>query len=236
MKSIYISHGDKGGCGKSLWAMIVASILSVKKERFLLVEADANLSGGQPDVGPRFEHDSYADVVMAPIAGQESPEDLIADLFEIIEQTDAEHIVINTPAGASETLEKVGELIGLACQTLGYRLVVFYNLFKTEVAVKQAEAVLNGKLAEYTTEFFFVKNEFFGIPELSELMNTIPSFTISVLHKNVMERLSDKQNFAEALTTFPVLQRIQVEQFFKELQNQGLFDVLSHIDNSFKGE
>ncbi|QBZ82749.1 protein mobD [Hydrogenovibrio crunogenus] len=225
-KTIYISHGDKGGCGKSLLAMIIASILSVKKMPLLLVEADANQSGGQPDVAPRFENDDYAEVVMAPISGQESAEDLIADLFEIIEQTDVEHIVINTPAGASETLEQVGELIGLACKSLGYRLVIFYNIFKTEVAVKQAELVLEGNLVKHADELYLVKNAFFGIPELSSRISLLESFEIPVLHKNVMEKLGDRQNFAKALKTFPIMQRIQVEQFFKSLQNQGFFEVL----------
>lgn len=225
MKSIYISHGDKGGCGKSFFATIIASKLSEQKIPFLLVEADANLAGGQPDVAPRFENDLYAQVVRAPISGQAAAEDLIADLFEVIEQSDVEHVVINTPAGASEVLEQVGELIGLACQNLGYRLVIFYNLFKTDVAVKQAETVLKGKLAEYATEFYFVKNEFFGIAELTELMNKKPSFTVPFLNKNVTDRLEANQSLVDA-KRFQIMQKIQVEQFYNNLEQQGLFRVL----------
>jgi hypothetical protein len=227
MKNIYISHGDKGGCGKSFLANVIASIFSMNEEKFLLVEADANLSGGQPDVAPRFEHNPYAEVVMAPISGQESAEDLIADLFEVIEQTEVKHVVINTPAGASETLEQVGELIGLACENLGYRLVVLYNLFKTEVAVRQAQAVLNGKLVEYATEFYFVKNEFFGAPSLPGHMDSLPSLTVPMLHKNVMDRLGDKQGLADALKSLSIMQKIQLEQFLNSLRKQGLFEILN---------
>lgn len=224
-KSIYISHGDKGGCGKSMLAMTIASILSINKEHFLLVEADSNLNGGQPDVSPRFEDDRFAEVVMAPISGQESAQDLITDLFDIIEQTDVKHVVINTPAGASEQLEQVGSLVGLACANLGYRLVVFYNIFKTEVAVRQAQSVLKGKLAEYANEFYLVKSDFFGAPS-SHLISSLPSLTMPILHKNVMDSLGDRKNLAEALETFPILRKIQVEFFLKTLSDQGLNSVI----------
>lgn len=225
-KTIYISHGDKGGCGKSFLAMYIASLFEMYEAPYLLVEADASQSGGQPDVAPRFENSKYGQVVRAPISGKGSAEDLIADLFEVVQQSDVEHVVINTPAGASEQLEQVGELVGMACQGLGYRLVIFYNLFKTDVAVEQAENILYGRLAEYADEFYFVKNDYFGIPDLSLAMQEIPSFTFPVLHKNVMDRLKSNQNLSDGIKEFPMMQKIQIEQFVKSMKQQGFLEVL----------
>lgn len=230
MKSIYFIHGDKGGCGKSFFATAIGSLFEQAQVPFLIVEADANDSGGQPDVAPRFENSSYSQVMKAPISGEGSTQDLIADLFEAIEQTDVEHVIVNTPAGASEHLEKVGELIGMAAQSLGYRLLIFYNLFKTDVALSRAVSVKNGSLAKFADEFYLVKSEFFGVPETPSELRKLHSIIVPVLHKNVMDKMASNQNLHDVLSSFFIMQRIQVEQFLNSLRGQGLLEILT-IEN-----
>lgn len=59
-KTIIISHGDKGGCGKSHVAMVVGSELAKTNTPMLIIDADAieNGDGGDGDVAGRFG--SYA--------------------------------------------------------------------------------------------------------------------------------------------------------------------------------
>ena len=226
IKTIFISHGDKGGCGKSFLSTVIGSTLEFKEQKFLLVEADASEGGGQPDVAPRFLESKYAEVVKAPISGGAESVDLIAELFELIEQSDAEFVVINSPAGASQVLETVGQLITEACRQLDYRLVIFYNLFKTEVALAQAEKVINGDLVGGADEFYLVNNQFFGTPVLSGKLEQIPTLTLPVLHKNVVDRISSDTSFADAIDYLPTMQKIQLQQFFSKLMDQGLANVL----------
>lgn len=230
MKTIYLSHGDKGGTGKSFVANTIGSFFEMNKQPFLLIEADANENGGQPDVGPRFELSEYAQVASAPISGAGSSRDLIAQLFELIDSTDVEHIVINTPAGASEVLDDVGELLGMACKELGLRLVIFYSLFKTDVALKQAEKVMHGSLAKYAHEIYLVKNHFFGTAKISKALNSYPVFEFDVIHENVMRLIKEDESLAEALIRLPVLQRIQLNQFFEALKRQDIEIVLQLLE------
>lgn len=232
MKKIIISHGDKGGCGKSMVATILGSFFELKGVPFLLIEADAEESSGQPDVAPRFQDSSFGTVVTVPLSGKKAATDLIADLFDIIEQSESNYIVINTPAGASAILQDVSELIGEASAALGYELIIFYSLFKTDAALKLSERVLEGKLASYSSEFIFVKNEFFGIPELNHKLKKVPCVTIQTLHRNVLDRVKSDQNFSDAINKLGVLQQIQIHQWFRGMEVSGLFDFIN--EDEFK--
>lgn len=226
MKSIYLSHGDKGGSGKSFMADVIGSFLEMNQIPFLLIEADANENGGQPDVAPKFELSEYAQVASAPISGNGSATDLIAELFTLIEASEVEHVVINTPAGASDVLDDVGELLNLACKELGYRLVVFYSLFKTDVALKQAEKAMKGSLIKNLNELYLVQNEFFGVQKLTSRLSIFESIKVEIIHENVMRLIKADMSLAKALDSLPVLQRIQLNKFFENMKDQGLQSIL----------
>uniref|UniRef100_UPI0005C964E0 hypothetical protein n=1 Tax=Thiomicrospira microaerophila TaxID=406020 RepID=UPI0005C964E0 len=231
-KHIYISHGNKGGTGKSFLAVMIGSIYELYDIPFLLIDTDANQVGGQPDVGPRFERSSKAQVVYAPLTGEDSAEDLLAELFEIIENYRGEHIILNTPAGASEQLERVGELIGMTCSDLEIDIHVFYNVFNSTLAVKQAEDLLTGSIARYATDYYIVKNKFFGLPQLTPALEKLPCFTLPIIHSNVIDRLNQNENFAQILSTLPAFQRAQLSQAFTNLANNGFLTALNIINNN----
>lgn len=228
-KKIIVSHGNKGGCGKSVVSNTVCSFFETHEIPFLLVEADANEKGGQPDVGPLFIESEYGSVISAPLQGDKTPVDMIADIFDIIEGSSAQYVVINTPAGASAALDEVGDLISDVAEGMGYDIIILYSLFNSPMAIVQAKKVLEERLARDARHFLFIKNEFFGIPDLSlePTLCSVPSVTLKVLHQNLMSKIQQNQSLAVALNELPLVQKIQLKQWFNDLIEQGFFTLIT---------
>ncbi|WP_440998133.1 hypothetical protein [Arhodomonas sp. SL1] len=164
-KTLIISHGDKGGCGKSTVATIIGSRLLEKGTPFVLIEADAGEgSGGQPDVAPRFTgRDNVQVTEMSMRQEGRHVEDMIAKMFGAIENWEQEYILMNTPANASATLEYVGDLIAAAVEEMGIDLRVAYSFDRSDAAVANAAAAAKGHILRAATHAAFVVNEHFGI-------------------------------------------------------------------------
>lgn len=125
-KHIYISHGDKGGVGKSVLSAAVAEALLRESGKLALVEGDAT----QPDVALRYEQDPGVIVGILPLnrAGDANP--AVSAFAKWLEESDPQAVVINLPAGASDTLDEHGGLIRELADALGYNLVCYYSLGK----------------------------------------------------------------------------------------------------------
>lgn len=121
---IFISHGEKGGVGKSRLAMVLIDYLLKHNLRpVVLVEGDKS---GQ-DVGER-----YADIVETGFINLNRP-DHMQEAFSslgnwIEEHGEGKHVVINLPGQASDTLDKFADLLAATMEMAGQELVVFYSL------------------------------------------------------------------------------------------------------------
>lgn len=138
---IIISHGDKGGVGKSLVAAAAVDTIIASNENAVvaLVEGDNT----QPDVAPRFKN---VDNVIAFQASLNAPELGYERLGEIIgkvlngvaesgDSTDNVSIVINTPAGFSETFNDEAQgLLKSIVDGFGAKLTILYSVGNTAIA------------------------------------------------------------------------------------------------------
>lgn len=138
MKTILMVHGDKGGVGKSTFASLAADFVLHQFGKVAVVEGDAT-SG---DVGSRFKGVEGATVIYVDLARPDMSEEAVVRLFTLIEKDTgmADHIVINTPATASKTLDGQADLIKPAVEALGYKFIVAWI-----VDVGDDSAILNAK-------------------------------------------------------------------------------------------
>lgn len=122
MKSIFVATGDKGGIGKSTVAEVMAEHAARRYGGVLVVEGDALIT----DVAPRAVHVDGASVVTVDLARQDASEDAITALFSVIEErsADIDHVVINTPASVSSTIDRQADLIRPICDEMGMTLIV----------------------------------------------------------------------------------------------------------------
>lgn len=162
--TIYVSHGEKGGVGKSRLAMVLVDYLLVKGRTVVVVEGDR--SGA--DVGMR-----YRGVVSAteflnlnrPDAMEEAFNDL-ATALETFEGGDTD-IVVNLPGQASDTLDQFAEMFRSVADGLGHDLVIFYSIGNLDMHVENLATSLKSGLMSVTApeHRIVVRGEISGNPE-----------------------------------------------------------------------
>ncbi len=162
MKKLIISHGDKGGVGKSMFAMIVSDYLLNQGKNVAIVEGDVEIG----DVGKRY--DGVDGILALDVnldkSGRDA-ENAIAVLFRHIEQQGCENVVINSPANAKKALDTNAELILPVAQDLGFEVCVAWMVGTEEasatmsiksVICEMADrkiAVINRHESEYDADF-----------------------------------------------------------------------------------
>lgn len=118
---LYVSHGDKGGVGKSLLSSLVADHLLSTHGAVTIVEGDGTIS----DVARRYQGVPGVSGMSVDLARPDAALDAIMALFEAIEAAGCpENIVLNLPASASTTMDPAGDVIGETAEGLGYQLHV----------------------------------------------------------------------------------------------------------------
>ncbi|MHB1320811.1 MAG: P-loop NTPase family protein [Acidithiobacillus ferrivorans] len=128
-RTLYISHGDKGGVGKSYLSMLAVEHL-LRFGHVSLVEADPT----QPDLGVRYMGLDNVTVGALPLNKAGDAENALSAFGEMMETTNADLVVVNLPAGAGETLDSTADMIRDLSDALEYRLMVTYALEKNRVA------------------------------------------------------------------------------------------------------
>jgi len=162
-KTLYLSHGDKGGCGKSVLSMLIVEQLLSEGKTVHLVESDPS----QPDLAKRYKH--VPDVVLGFLSLNRAgdSENAIAKFGAWLETKGGENVVVNLPVGASETLDDLGDLLADTCEALEYRMIVTYSLEKNALAADMLAASLKRGLMSYAApeNRFAVYPAFKGVPE-----------------------------------------------------------------------
>lgn len=141
---IYISHGEKGGVGKSRLAMVLIDYLLKRNDRpVVLVEGDKT---GQ-DVGER-----YADIIETGFINLNRPEAMLEAFSNlgnwIEEHADKKDVVVNLPGQASDTLDKFADLLASTMEMAGQKIVVFYSLGMLDLHVNNlVDSLKNGLMS-----------------------------------------------------------------------------------------
>lgn len=155
-KQIIFSHGGKGGVGKSYVSMILTEALLTEGKHVTIVEADPT----QPDVARRYAGDPGVDLGVLTLNRAGDSENAVAAFGNWLEESNAEQVVINLPAGADQTLDDHGSLLADLAATLDFRLVVTYALEKNRIAADELVASLTEGLMSHVAD----ENRFIIIP------------------------------------------------------------------------
>lgn len=127
------SHGGKGGVGKSYLATAVSEAVLNHGASLSIIEADPT----QPDVAARYSGDPSVTVGALSLNRAGDAENALSRFGEWLEGSNADHVIVNLPAGAGETLDAQGDLLRDLADALGYRLIATYCLEKNRVATEE---------------------------------------------------------------------------------------------------
>lgn len=129
-RTLFMSHGDKGGCGKSVLAMFIVEHLLNEYGNVHLIESDPT----QPDLAKRYMDIPEVALGYLPLNRAGDSENAMSKFGKWLESENADQVVVNLPAGASETVDTMGDMVRDLCDGLNYRLVITYSLEKNELA------------------------------------------------------------------------------------------------------
>ncbi len=121
---LFISHGDKGGTGKSMAAALVLDYLHTSGVPVLLIEGDA----GIPDLAHRFRDVIPLKTVNLNRSGDsETSFNKLGNALEDA-STAKQHVVINMPAGAGDTIDSLAPVLAEIVADVGFDLVVSFAI------------------------------------------------------------------------------------------------------------
>ncbi len=167
-KTMLVSHGNKGGVGKSYTASLLIESLLARGLRVALIESDPT----QPDVATRYVGDPDLEIGALSMNRAGDSENALAAFGAWLESHPIDHVVVNLPGGAGETLDRTGDMLRDLTDALEYKLIVTYSLEKNRVAADGLmRSASEGLLSHVESENRFVLiPEFKGAPGSFEWM------------------------------------------------------------------
>lgn len=188
-KQLILSHGGKGGVGKSYAAMVLAEALLACGEQVTIVEADPT----QPDVAKRYAGDAGVEVGVLTLNRAGDSENAVAVFGNWLEQSGASQVVVNLPAGADQTLDEHGDLLADLAAALGFRFVVTYAIEKNRVAADELVSSLTDGLLSHVADEnrFVIVPAYKGEPSTFEWM-THPDHARFAVPEIVMPALGNR--------------------------------------------
>ncbi|MDA8390868.1 MAG: hypothetical protein M0Z76_09100 [Gammaproteobacteria bacterium] len=189
IKTLFISHGGKGGVGKSYMACAGTEAMLAAGCHVTIVEADPT----QPDVAARYLNDPNVTVGALSLNRAGDAENSVSEFGEWLEQKGGDHVIVNLPAGAGETLDLLGDQIRYLADGLGYRLIATYSLEKNRVATEEmVESFQSGLMSHVAPEDrFIIIPAYKGNPETFEWMTHPARETIGA-HEIVFPALGSR--------------------------------------------
>ncbi|MDA8306665.1 MAG: hypothetical protein M0Z81_07550 [Deltaproteobacteria bacterium] len=170
MKHLVISHGDKGGVGKSIFSMLAVEFGLFSGRNVAIVEGDTKIG----DVKARYENVVSVLSVNLDKSGKDA-ENAIATLFSHLEALDSDYVVMNAPANAHKALDSYAELIVPVARELGYQICVAWMIGResssatlaNESAICQMAdrkmAVVNRHESDYDLDYYW-----FTVPQFKD--------------------------------------------------------------------
>jgi len=170
MKNLIISHGDKGGVGKSIFSMLAVEYGLYRERGVAIVEGDTQIG----DVKSRYENVVPVLSVNLDKSGKDA-ENAIATLFGHLEALESDFVVMNAPANAHKALDSHAELIAPVAQELGFRICVAWMIGREASSATLANesticqvadrriAVVNRHESDYDRDYYW-----FTVPQYRE--------------------------------------------------------------------
>lgn len=164
-KTIIISHGEKGGVGKSMIASIIANYLVdyTDESKLLIVEGDT----GIPDVAARYS--DKVRTIGVPLQRGDLAVEAIGELFSMLEEqfnSGVEIVLINLPAGAATTIDyHAVDLIAPIVEAMGVSIAMTYAIGPGNESATAAGKSLESGLAGIADINIAVMNSSLGAPE-----------------------------------------------------------------------
>ncbi|MCP5476860.1 MAG: hypothetical protein H7A19_18685 [Rhodanobacteraceae bacterium] len=149
-----VSHGEKGGVGKSTVATLLTELAP---SRPMLVECDESA----PDVARRYRAYGYQGVSI-PLLTADSAADALSDLMSEIEACDADVVLVNLPAAASAVVDAYAQEIISVAQQVRRKLVVTYAIGSSYDSAAAARKCAETGLASVADVRLAVLNTYFG--------------------------------------------------------------------------
>ena len=143
MKHLVISHGDKGGVGKSIFSMLAVEYGLYRERGVAIVEGDTQIG----DVKSRYENVVPVLSVNLDKSGKDA-ENAIATLFGHLEALESDFVVMNAPANAHKALDSHAELIGPVARELGFRICVAWMVGREASSATLANASMICQVAD----------------------------------------------------------------------------------------
>ena len=170
MKHLVISHGDKGGVGKSIFSMLAVEFGLFAERNVAIVEGDTKIG----DVKARYENVVSVLSVNLDKSGKDA-ENAIATLFGHLEALDSDFVVMNAPANAHKALDSYAELIVPVARELGFQICVAWMIGRESSSATLANesvicqvadrkiAVVNRHESDYDRDYYW-----FAVPQYKD--------------------------------------------------------------------
>ena len=170
MKHLVISHGDKGGVGKSIFSMLAVEFGLFAERNVAIVEGDTKIG----DVKARYENVVSVLSVNFDKSGKDA-ENAIATLFGHLEALDSDFVVMNAPANAHKALDSYAELIVPVARELGFQICVAWMIGRESSSATLANesvicqvadrkiAVVNRHESDYDRDYYW-----FAVPQYKD--------------------------------------------------------------------
>lgn len=160
-RKIIISHGDKGGEGKSTLSSVIIDRALARGGSVAVVEGDDTVD----DVARRFAGVPGVNGYLTSLARPDTSLDAVVKLFGRLEEesgaADVDVVVVNTPASASATIDAHAEIIIEAAREIGYSVTVAWVLGASPDSARLAG---QSQLAAAADRKVAVANARFGPP------------------------------------------------------------------------
>ncbi|MHB1512060.1 hypothetical protein [Acidiferrobacter sp.] len=169
-RTLYFSHGNKGGVAKSNTSTVVTEHLLSMGLPVTLIEADMT----QPDIATRYRDVQDVTVGVLPLNRAGDAENALGAFGEYLESKTPSVVVVNLPAGAGETLDALASSIRDLADGLDYRLVATYGLEKNRTASDGLRASLASGLLSviHPQDRFLIYPGYKGTPESFDWYHT----------------------------------------------------------------
>jgi hypothetical protein len=156
---LMISHGDKGGTGKSMLSALLVDYLLAQGRKVNILEGDL----GQPDIALRFAQHVEVGAINLNQAG--AADAAVTKFGEWLEAQTAQMIVVNLPAGAGDTLDGLADVLVDVAEELGHQVTVIYSVGAYETSTKGLLRSWDNGILGCAQHRFIALPEFLGSPQ-----------------------------------------------------------------------
>ena len=162
MKHLVISHGDKGGVGKSIFSMLAVEFGLFSGRNVAIVEGDTKIG----DVKARYENVVSVLSVNLDKSGKDA-ENAMATLFSHLEALQSDLVVMNLPANSHKAIDAYAEIITPVAQELGLQICVAWMIGRESSSATMANesticqladrkmAVVNRHESDYDQDYYW---------------------------------------------------------------------------------